>query len=66
MAIAHKVKVKSYWDNNLRFDYLNFKGDCLEVGQDITYYGVGANFQNAVTESKIKEMYYGTRVYYCM
>ena len=58
---AHDVTVKSYRADNLRFDDLNFKGDCIKQHQHITYCGVGAHHQNAVAETKIKEVSYGAR-----
>ena len=61
IAKSYGIQVKSYRADNLRFDDLNFKGDCLKGGQDITYCGVGAHHQNAVAESKIKEVSYGAR-----
>ena len=45
----------------LCLNYLNFKGDCLKADQDIIYCGVGAPHQNAVVESKIKGVLYGTK-----
>ena len=36
-------------------------GDCVTANQKITFCGVGAHHQNAVAESKIKELSYGAR-----
>ena len=60
-AAAHGVKVKSYHADNLRFNDNNFKGSCIKANQQITYCGVGAHHQNAVVESKVKELSYGAR-----
>ena len=61
VAKSYGVKVKYYHANNLRFNNKNFKGDILKGGKTITFYGVGAHHQNAVVESKIKEVCYGRR-----
>ena len=62
LARIYGVQIKSFRDNNLCFDDLNFKGYCFKAGQDITYYGVGVHHQNSVAESKIKEVSYGARI----
>ena len=61
VAKSYGVKVKSYHADNLRFNDKNFKGDILKGGQTITFCGVGAHHQNAVVESKIKEVCNGGR-----
>ena len=61
VAAAHGVKIKSYHADNLRFNDNNFKGSCISAGQQLSYCGVGAHHQNAVVESKIKEVCYGGR-----
>ena len=60
-AAAYGAKIKSYHADNLRFNDNNFKGSCIKANQQITYCGVGAHHQNAVVESKIKELSYGAR-----
>lgn len=58
-AAAHGVKVKSYYVDNLRFNENNFKGSCISANQQLAYCGVRAHHQNAVVQSKIKEVRYG-------
>ena len=55
VAVAHGVQVKAYHVNNLHFNDKNFAGACINIGQQLSYCGVGAHHQNAVVESKIKE-----------
>ena len=54
-------KLKSYHVDNLRFNDNNFKASCINANQQITYCGVGAHHQNAVAESKVKELSNGAR-----
>ena len=61
VAAAHGVTIKAYHADNLRFNDNNFKGSCISAGQQLSYCGVGAHHQNAVVESKIKEVSYGGR-----
>ena len=56
-AAAYSVKIKSYHADNLRFNDNNFKGSYIKANQQITYCGVGAHHQNAIVESKIKEIF---------
>ena len=60
-AAAYGVKVTSYHADNLRFNDNNFTGDCIKANQQISFCGVGAHHQNAVVESKNKELSYGAR-----
>ena len=61
VANSYGVKIKSYHADNLRFNDKIFAGDLLKGGQTIIFYGVGSHHQNAVVESKIKEVCYGGR-----
>ena len=61
VAKSYGVQVKSYHANNLHFNDKNFSGDFLKGGQTITFCGVEVHQQNAVVESKIKEVCYGGR-----
>ena len=61
VAKSYGVLVKSSHANNFRFNDKSFSGDLLKGGQTITFCGVGAHHQNAVVESKIKEICYGGR-----
>ena len=53
---AYGIDIKSYHADNLRFNDINFSGDCAKAGQTMTFCGVGAHHQNAVVESKNKEI----------
>ena len=61
VAASHGVNIKAYHADNLRFNDSKFKGSCINAGQQLSYCGVGAHHQNAVVESKIKELCYGGR-----
>ena len=61
IAKTYNVSVMSYRADNLRFNDRNFSGDCLKAGQQITFCGVGAHHQNAIAESKIKQVSQGAR-----
>ena len=61
VALSYGVQIKTYHADNLRFNDKNFSADLLKGGQTITFCGVGAHHQNAVVESKIKEVCYGGR-----
>ena len=61
VARSYGATVQSFRSDNLRFVNINFKGDCLRTGQDITYCGVGTYQQKAIVEPKIKEVSYGAR-----
>ena len=61
VAAAHGVKVKAYHADNLRFNDTKFTGSCINAGQQMSYCGVGAHHQNAVVESRIKQVCYGGR-----
>ena len=61
LARTHGVQIRSYHADNLRFNDVRFRTDCNKMGQHLTYCGVGAHHQNAVVESKIKEVCYGGR-----
>lgn len=61
VAAAYEVKVKSYHGDNLRFNANLFGGDCKSSGQTISFCGVGTHKQNAIAESKIKEVMYEAR-----
>ena len=61
VALSYGVNIKTYHADNLRFNDKNFAAYLLKGGKTITFCGVGAHHQNAVVESKIKEVYYGGR-----
>ena len=58
---TYGVKIKAYHADNLRFNDNNFTGDCIRGGKTLTHCGVGAHHQNAIAESKIKLVCYGSR-----
>ena len=58
---AYGIDIKSYHAYNLRFKDINFTGDCERVGQSMKFCAVEAHHQNAVVESKNKEICYGAR-----
>ena len=51
--------MKSYHGDNLRFNNNNFRGDCINAGQQLTYCSVGAHHKNTIVESKTKYVCYG-------
>ena len=61
VAQQHDVRVKAYHADNLRFNDNNFRGECVKLGQQLTFCGVGAHHQNAIAESKVKLVCQGAR-----
>jgi hypothetical protein len=47
------VKIKKYHSDNGVFSSKEFKDHCTSLGQDLTFSGVGAKFQNGVAERSI-------------
>jgi hypothetical protein len=47
------VKIKAYHSDNGVFSSKEFKSHCTSLGQDLTFSGVGAKFQNGVAERGI-------------
>ena len=60
-AHTHGVTIEAYHADNSRFNDAKFAGSCRDAGQQLTFCGVGAHHQNALAESKIKEICYGGR-----
>ena len=63
---SYGVKIKFYHADNICFNDKKFSRDLLKGGQIITFCGVGAHHQNAVVESKIKEVCCGGKQSYYM
>ena len=59
VAQQHDVRGKAYHADNLRFNDNNFRGECIKLGQQLTFSGVGAHHQNAIAESKVKLVCHG-------
>ena len=58
---SNGVNVYSYREDKLRLNDTRFIGDCLRTGQNMPYCGVETHHQNAVADSKIKEVCYAAR-----
>ena len=61
IAKSHGVFVHPYRADDSRFNDNNFRGSCTKAGQQLTLCGVRAYHQNAVAESRIKQVCDGAR-----
>jgi hypothetical protein len=55
-ASTYGVHIKNYYADNERFQDVAFKEDCHAKGQNISYCGVDAHFQNGRAEKKIRDL----------
>jgi hypothetical protein len=55
-AESFGVRVERYHADNGRFQDVMFRNDCLEKGQDLSFCGVNAHFQNGRAERKIRDL----------
>ena len=56
MAETFGIRVKKFHTDNGIFAEEGFKSDMSDNNQTISYCGVGAHFQNGITEAAIKQL----------
>ncbi|KAI2497267.1 hypothetical protein MHU86_17231 [Fragilaria crotonensis] len=55
-ALSHNVTVKRYHGDNGRFSDNDFRSACRTQGQQLTFCGVNAHFQNGIAERRIRDL----------
>ncbi|KAI2494580.1 hypothetical protein MHU86_19950 [Fragilaria crotonensis] len=55
-ALSHNVTVKRYHGDNGRFSDNGFRVECRTKGQQLTFCGVNAHFQNGIAERRIRDL----------
>jgi hypothetical protein len=55
-AESFGVKIRQYHADNGRFQDIAFKSHCVQQGQELTFCGVNAHFQNGRAERRIRDL----------
>ena len=56
MAATFGIRVKKFHTDNGIFAEEGFKSDVSNINQTISYFGVGAHFQNGIAKAAIKQL----------
>ena len=56
IAQTYGVRIHGYRADNGRFADKEWKQDCDEQHQSLTFYGVGTHHQNGITEKRIHDL----------